>query len=347
MKIPVQNIYYLLCYAWDRLEERDVVNVRAEGPMEWADLFARVLINGTTHLLKKGLDRDYRSLQDQYEGIKGKLLFDLSIKMNLIHSAAVYCEYDDLEHNVLHNQILKTTLGRLLRLNELDDKLRDDILPLYTRFPGVTEIALESRHFSQVKLHRNNYFYDFLLKVCRIIFESVLIREGTGESRFGEFVQDERMGGLFEEFVRNFYKKELESKYKVGRDHIHWALTKSGEDDKYLPLMKTDISLLSKEEPRKIVVETKCYSSGFKASAWLGSQEKLISGNLYQMFSYLKNLEQYGGVNETCEGILLYATVEENIDRRFYFPQHTVRVKTLDLGRPWEQISNDLRQMIQ
>jgi 5-methylcytosine-specific restriction enzyme subunit McrC len=51
VKIPIQNLYYLLCYAWDRLDERDIVAVDAAGVTSLADLFARVLINGSNPLL--------------------------------------------------------------------------------------------------------------------------------------------------------------------------------------------------------------------------------------------------------------------------------------------------------
>ena len=46
MKIPIQNIYYLLCYAWNKLEERDIVDVRGIDSTKILDLFARVLIGG-------------------------------------------------------------------------------------------------------------------------------------------------------------------------------------------------------------------------------------------------------------------------------------------------------------
>ena len=59
IKIPIENIYFLLCYAWDKLAERDVVAVDAIDSTSLADLFARVLINGTNHLLKRGFDRGY------------------------------------------------------------------------------------------------------------------------------------------------------------------------------------------------------------------------------------------------------------------------------------------------
>ena len=41
VNIPIQNIYYLLCYAWDKLTEKEVVGVEAIDTTTLADLFAR------------------------------------------------------------------------------------------------------------------------------------------------------------------------------------------------------------------------------------------------------------------------------------------------------------------
>ena len=58
MEIPIANIFYLLCYAWDVLEEKDTLaDVNALQSTDLLDLFARVLVNGTRRLLRRGLDR--------------------------------------------------------------------------------------------------------------------------------------------------------------------------------------------------------------------------------------------------------------------------------------------------
>ena len=107
MKIPIQNIYYLLCYAWNKLEEDKAVKVQAEDTSELVDLFAKVLISGTTYLFKKGLDRGYVSINEDTRRIKGKIHFGPSLKRNLFKKAMASCEFDELSYNVLHNQILK------------------------------------------------------------------------------------------------------------------------------------------------------------------------------------------------------------------------------------------------
>ena len=58
MEIPIQNIYYLLCYAWNNLEEKDLIDIKSIQSTNLADLFAKVLISGITHLLKRGIDRN-------------------------------------------------------------------------------------------------------------------------------------------------------------------------------------------------------------------------------------------------------------------------------------------------
>ncbi len=152
------------------------------------------------------------------------------------------------------------------------------------------------------------------------------------------------MNRLFEDFVRNFYIKE-QTEYNVQRETISWD-TKPGPSDKYLPVMKTDISLVSKEEDRKIVIDTKYYSRGYIAIAQYGDQEKLLSSNLYQIYTYLRNLECRGGCNNDCEGILLYATVEDEADLAFSLPGHVLRIKTINLNQDWQLIDRDLKTII-
>ena len=82
---------------------------------------------------------------------------------------------------------------------------------LFHRFHEVSEINLSRPVFRRVQLHRNNQFYGFLLHVCELLLDNFLPDEEPGQFRFRDFLQDEnQMPGLFEAFVRNFYKKETE-----------------------------------------------------------------------------------------------------------------------------------------
>ena len=84
MYIPIENIYYLLCYAWNKLEEKERVNISVDDSMEIKDLFAKILINGTKILLKRGIEKSYVDHTDEIVGVKGKIQISASLKNNLL-----------------------------------------------------------------------------------------------------------------------------------------------------------------------------------------------------------------------------------------------------------------------
>jgi 5-methylcytosine-specific restriction enzyme subunit McrC len=343
-KIPIQNIYFLLCYAWDKLEEREIVNVSGIEHTKLVSLFTRVLLNGLMHLLKKGLDRGYVAHCEDTRSLRGKLDLNITLKRNLLSQGRVHCDYDDLHYDILHNQIIKTILRQLANHKELDDKLRDEVAGYYRRLHGISEIHLSNRVFRKVQLNHNNYFYDFLIKICELLHENMLIIEEAGESKFRDFVRD-KLADLFENFVRNFYRRELKEKAReVRREIISWMVEGGSHSDlSYLPHMQTDISI--EFENRKVIIDTKFYKNALQINPQ-SDKKTLISSNLYQMFAYLKNSEAKGGVNTTCEGILLYPTVNEELDVRYKVQGHFMRVKTLNLNQEWQQIHNELLSVV-
>lgn len=342
MAIPIQNIYYLLCYSWNKLEEKDIVNVDATTCNNVLDLFAKVLINGCVHLFKKGLDRSYISYEETINGIKGKLNFDRSLKQNLFSRGQAHCEFDELDYDVLHNQLLKSTVGRLIRTRGIDAELKEQLIEIHRRFQHIAVIKISSQHFRRVVLHRNNFFYDFLLKVCQIIHDNILITEEEGKYKFKDFVEDEvRMRSVFEHFVRNFYRKE-QQQYSVGSEIIQWNAVSAGGDIQKLPQMKTDISLES--SARKIIIDTKYYLSPLVT--YFG-KEKIYSGHLYQLFAYLKNVAARGGIHAHCEGILLYPTVDQELDEQYHVDGHGIRIRTINLNEHWKSIHTNLLKLVE
>lgn len=342
MQIPIQNIYFLLCYAWNKLDEQDIVDVRAIDTTELIDLFAKILINGTTRLMKRGLDRYYIEDIAVVNGVKGKLNLSDSLKRNTLFSQRTVCAYDEFDYNVLHNQIVKMTIQKLLKLSVLDTNLRNELHRLFIKFPPIDNIHIRHAHFQMVRLHKNNYHYDFLLKVCEILHESLLIDEASGTYRFKDFIREEKaMAALFEAFVRNFYKLE-QSNFHVGSKKIRWKLIPENDADlNMLPEMITDISLISPS--RKIIIDTKFYKEAFRTKM---VTSKIISAHLYQLFAYLKNQEDGSAVTESCEGILLYPAVGNTFHYSYRYEKHRMLVRSINLNQNWHMIRDELLQII-
>jgi 5-methylcytosine-specific restriction enzyme subunit McrC len=342
MEIPIQNVYYLLCYAWNKLDESNIVDVSKIDSTSLVDLFAKVLITGTTHLLKRGIDRNYLNYSDELRTIRGKIEFNNSLKRNLFENGKAYCSFDELDHNVIHNQILKTTFYNLIFLKELNDELRKELLHLYNYFHQINSIHLTERAFGSVRLHRNNYIYYFLMNICELIFQSLLPDEESGVVRFRDFLRDEnKMGTLFENFVLNFYAEEQKI-FKVKKEEINWKFESfSEESKKLLPILRTDVSLIA--HGRKIIIETKFYKEIFTNRY---GNEKFHSSHLMQLSSYLNQSEDGSEINRHSEGVLIYAATDKKFVYDYTFGNHKLKFCTLNLNQDWQFIKEDLLNLV-
>lgn len=341
--IPIQNIYYLLCYAWNKLDEKEQVAVSIDDNTTLIDLFAKVLINSSEILLKRGIDRSYIDLKSEIQGLKGKIAVAETVQKNLLFRFRTICTYDEFSADILTNRILISTLRNLLKIKGLDKNHKLKIRQLILQFPQVKYIRLRASDFKKVKLHRNNRAYDFPLKVCQLIHENILPGEEPGIYKFMDFTRNDRkMNQLFEHFIFNFYAREA-SEYSVKREHINWKLSSSaGSDLKFLPLMKTDISLISKTH--KIIIDAKFYRETLAKNY---DTEKVKSGNLYQIFSYLLNQEDSDKpLSLSAKGILLYPTTQKELDLVYRFGNHPIEIRTVNLDQDWKGIERRLLEIV-
>ncbi len=343
--IPVRNLYYLFLYAWNRFQEGRVVDVSGvAGPEpELPNLLAKVLLEGTRHLLRRGLDRGYVEQEEDTPRLRGRILVGETVGRALLPRARAACRYDELSHDVLHNRIVKSTLARLGLAEGVMPELKHQLRRLVRKLPEVATVRLSASDFRRVQLHGNNAFYDFLLKVCALAYDALIPEEGGGRFRFRDVVSDERlMQRVFQDFVFNFYRLE-QSDYEVKQqERITWDVAPTfGWDLHMLPEMRTDVSL--RRPGRTIVVDTKYYREPLQVHE---GRQRVRSGHLYQLFAYLRNLERRGGPDMQSEGVLLYPAVEEPIDVGFEVQGHIVRVRTINLDQDWTCIHRDLLALL-
>lgn len=338
MKIPIENVYYLLCYAWDSLEEADLLEIEPQQATDLLDLFSKVLSSGVAHVLRRGLDRGYLVHEDSIPGVRGKLQVSETAKRALRRSGRTLCAFDEQSYDIASNRIIKATLRKLRGAGELSETNRALITEDYLRLSEVSDIELGNELFRQVQLHRNNAFYAFLLDVCSIIHNNLLPDERSGRMTFRDFVRDEAdLAVLFQKFVANFLRRE-QDKYRVSSSRLNWNALGPVADLELLPVMQTDIVLTAPE--RSIVIDTKFYSKALQQSQF---KKTVRSDHLYQIYSYLRNFQLTGS---TLEGMLLYPTVDQSLDLRYVLDGYPVSVRTLNLDQPWQEVRRDLLKLV-
>jgi len=340
--IPISNLYYLFCYAWNRFEEARAISTGAEDSSDLPNLLARVLVTGVRSLLRRGLDRNYLPLQEELRTVRGHIELGPTLRLQARSAKRIVCSYDELSHDLLHNQIIKATLRRLLKIRSLDPTLAREIQILILRMPDVTDIGIKASAFARVQLHRNNARYDLLLKICELVFDSLIPAKGGSGYAFQDVLRDERkMARVFEDFVRNFYRAS-QRVFQVKPLQLAWqAVPLSSGGLGRLPVMRSDVYLDSGR--RRIIIDTKYYAEAMQER--FGSVS-FRSDNLYQLFAYLRNDAASRPQAIVSEGVLLYPQVKHEFDAAYDIHGHRVRLYTVDLAQPWRSIEDRLSYLI-
>lgn len=319
------------------------MNVSIDGETQLHDLFAKVLINSTKLLLKKGIDKSYVDYTEEFRGVKGKLLISETLKRNIVFSQRTICTFDEFSVDILANRILVSTIYRLVRTKSLDQGLKKELILLQGMLSDINKIELSESLFKQVKLNRNNCFYEFIMNVCQILFECTFPSEEPGKYKFSDFTRDDsKMNRLFEAFIRNFYRAEQKKYPHVRRETIGWNFSDTtSESDQYLPKMETDITLENDDE--KIIIDAKYYRETMTINY---EKERIKSANLYQLFSYILNQEDQNPKTHRTKGILLYPTIEKDYDLNFKYREHQILIRTVNLNSDWKDISSRLKSIV-
>lgn len=339
--IPIRNIYYLFCYAWSHFREgRTIATAGTESP-HVSDLLGTVLLGATKHLLRRGLDRGYVPHSEDSCCLRGRIDFAETIKRNLLLRTQAHCQFHELQYDILHNQILKTTLCNLVGAEPLDAKLRHELKRVILALKDVSVVRLNGLKFRTVQLGSNNAYYNFLMKVCELVHDALVPEGGGRRFQFRDILEDEVvMSRVFQNFVYNFYRIE-QSTFRVSSERIYWDI-EPGTDSSMLPSMMTDVSLRSND--RTVIVDTK-YTP--KVIQDFYGSETARSQHLYQIFAYVKNLERRVGPDKNAEGLLLYPTANLTADSCWTLGGHRIRVFTLNLAQHWTKIHRDLLDLVQ
>jgi 5-methylcytosine-specific restriction enzyme subunit McrC len=342
VNIPVRNVYFLLLYAWRHIGEGEETLLRDAPETDLKNLFAHVLAGATARLIARGLDRQYVEVEEVISGIRGKLDLNMSLKRNQLAVARAQCRFDELQHDVLHNRILKATLRALLRTG-LDVKVRDHVHRLYLKLDTISDVRITARDFGRVQLHRNNRAYDLSLRIARLIHDNLMVEEGTGAVRFRDFRREEKkMARIFEEFVFGFYRNEQRA-YRVSRPHITWFDAQGSEASlARLPVMRTDVVLTSSD--RCIILDTKYYVD---ALAGAFEEKKVRSSHLYQMFAYVENRAAHTGDKPPHEAMLVYPVVKQGFRYDYRLKGRRISIRSVDLDQPWQGVRNDLLGLLE
>jgi 5-methylcytosine-specific restriction enzyme subunit McrC len=332
--IPIKNLFFILCYSWGRLDEGELVKASVDEVMTPQDLLAKVLINGCNRVLKDGLDRGYLEFAEESSNLRGKINFSGSISRLLFEQAKAATFVDELSHNILPNQILRSTVHLLVNSPSIDPRLRVALSKVARGFREIDLIRLNASIFKRVQIHQNNAFYAFLIDVCELIYFHLSPDSQEGEFKIRDFTRDElKMRKVFQDFAYNFYRTN-QMEFDVYSERLSWGANGNQADLSMLPYMYTDVTLNSPH--RKIILDTKYYQEAFQSN-W--GKSSFHSSHLYQLNTYLGCVDRTQNSDQKIDGILLYPATNDEFTFKFDLGEHSITVASIDMRMDSSEIS--------
>lgn len=337
--ILIQNIYYMLSYAFQVLNEQGYKSVATEHFENVADLCAAILIKGLSKQLKRGLMKDYIPKREPLTALRGKMEFSETLKTNSIIKRQVVCSYDEFSENAYMNRIIKTTMLRLM-VADVDKSRKKEMKKLLVFLGNVEPLPIYSINWN-LRYDRNNQTYRMLVSICYLVLKGLLQTQSDGTTKLMDFLDEQRMHRLYEKFILEYFRKE-HPELTVGAPQIPWQL-----DDDFcdmLPVMQSDIVL--EKDDNILIIDAKYYAHTTQQRF---NKATVHSANLYQIFTYVKNKqEELKDRQVTVSGMLLYAKTDEQIvpDNTYQMSGNQISVKTLDLNCGFDEIREQLDKLM-
>lgn len=337
--IPIQNIYYMLSYAFQVLNEQGYKNIATEQFSNTSELMATILAKGISIQIKRGLGKEYLPQMEVLSSLRGKINIVESIKTQTMLKKQMVCVYDEFSINGPMNRIIKSTVNLLL-CSDISKQRKKELRKLMVYFRDVEPIDLYLVNWN-IQYNRNNQTYRMLISVCYLVVKGLLQTNSDGSTKLMDFLDEQRMCRLYEKFILEYYRKEF-PEITVNASQIPWQLDDGlGE---MLPVMQTDIMLSYKE--KVLIIDTKYYTHSTQSQFGIHT---LHSGNLYQIFTYVKNKEvELETQPHEVSGMLLYAKTDETVfpNNTYHMSGNKITVRTLDLDCDFYHIKKQLNIIV-
>lgn len=347
--IPIKNLFYMLCYAWNVLAIMDDIKVSDEDYDDAYDLIARVFSFGVSRLIRSGFHRSYIEKTEELSALKGKISVQQSINSMSFLNKKLICEYDEYSSNDMLNQILKYTIDSLLRNPNVSLITKKDLKKQAVFFSGIDSKPPTKNNRKKLVFNRNNITYKLLINIATMLYNETSIDEEEGHNTFKDFFREEQMHKVFEMFILNFYATHLnKSIYKVHAPKINWHMEENATDiwgdafevDVDPGDRRTDIVIENKNTHLQMIFDAKYYKKTF-VNAYMGNDdERIRTGHLNQLRGYLLDSDFKG----KKVGALIYPMVNYDLNKGKVIPIQgsPIIVKTINLNDEWRNIEKDM-----
>lgn len=297
------------------------------------EIFVQMFLNELISLIKKGIKRDYHSIEQNRFYLKGKLLFSQNIKYNLAHQERFYTRADEYSPDIAQNRLIKNTLELFSKI-PLSAKTQNLLRECRFVFDDVPLSKNIGKDFSSSYINRSLKNYQTILSWCKVFLKKQSFTSYAGNTLSMAFLFD--MNHLFEAYIAHHLKlhsKESQKWNIKAQDKSKYLLeSDKGNQCKLIPDI---IATKDDNEDETIILDTKWKK--------LKEQNNIAQSDAYQMWAYASKYK-------SKKVILLYPKIdkcdkeeEKNINFKPEFLQSVLKIMRINLQN---KIKNEMKRIL-
>ena len=168
------------------------------------DIYIHEYLKESNLILKRGLRKKYRFIENNTGTLKGRLLFKQQITHNLIHKEKFYTSHQTYDRDNLFNQIIYKALSVLSVISK--PSFKDQINRLMIDFPELSNIRVSETLFSNLKYDRNTQHYKRGVELAKLILLNFSPDIQTGSNNVIAILFD--MNELWERYIYRLLSKD-------------------------------------------------------------------------------------------------------------------------------------------
>jgi len=347
--IPIRNLWHMLLYAWNEvpLKHEWIMEAVEHAPTLDA-LLASVLMKLVQQRLRIGLGHDYVVKEGTIRGLRGRINFAETLKNRSLERGQLICEFQGYSANSLKNQIIRSTLARLVKVGQFGaeaapvKEIQQKLRRLVRDLDGIDFIELTPELIYRQSLARNDHDYRLMLSICDLIVQRTM-PNGPGAGAIVPVIDREELVlyKVYERFVTNFYRIHLNGWEVSAQKRLDWHAHTTSER---LPLMVPDLVLQETSSQRIMIIDTKFTVHSLVENQW--GKPEFDSSHLYQLYAYLKSQEHLSDAYRKAVGVLLYPAVQSRLSEQIELQDHMMRIESVDLAAPWQEVERQLIEVV-
>ena len=321
-KIGIPQLMSLACFT---LGIESVLDRRTFRYLEEAalpDALAWALAAAAERAFAGGLLHGYLSIEESLYSVRGRIMYEDQIRIRPKRVLPLEVRYDDFTDDIIPNQMIKAAAYRLGRMHIRSPAVRVKLGGIAGMLENVSLVDFPPRNVPEVRFDRLNQHYRHVVGLSRLILMHSLFEAHRGQVQASGFLMD--MDTLFQQFVTKALREAVKAKEHTFSEKQIVSLDTGGEISLRPDLTWWDSGIC------RFVGDAKYKNL---------TGRRIPNGDLYQLLAYVNAADLPGG-------LLVYA--KDEVDVTTFEVRHSgkrLRVATLDLSVPMEEIQSQIREL--